>query len=128
MVKMQKLKTKSFEFNVDSVVDLGDVLEITFASGVTYMEVSGVYDPYNNEMFQIEELRRFELFGENGEHQGVHMGYTETHDISAFGGVVKVKIKQEDKLKTEVELLKQQNAILHGAVSELTMIVAMSRV
>lgn len=121
---MQKLKLNNGkEFNTESIIDMGGMLEITFVN-TTYQEVADTYDSYTNTNFDSDALRRFELYSDANELQGAHLGYTETQDISSFNGVVKVKIKQEDPLKTEVELLKHQNEILNGAISELTIIVA----
>ena len=113
------------QFNVEGIIDTFGVLEITFTEGILYADVANVYDPIS-EAFDKEVLRRMEIYNENGELQGTHLGYTETQDISALNGIVKVKIKKEDELKTEVELLKVQNETLNGAISELTMIVAMA--
>lgn len=112
------------ELSIVSIVDNMATLEITFNQGTSYSTISSIYDSFENPNFSKEALRRMEIYNESGELQGVHLGYTETQDISSFNGVVKVKIKQEDPLKTEVELLKHQNEILNGAISELTMIVA----
>lgn len=112
------------QFNVDGIVDSFGILEITFAEGTNYSDVANVYDPIS-ESYNQEYLRRMEVYNEE-QLQGTHLGYTETQDISCLNGVVKVKIKKEDELKTEVELLKQENVTLNGAISELTMIVAMA--
>lgn len=110
------------QFNVAGIVDTFGVLEITFDEETTYAEVAKVYDPIN-ESFSKGSLRRMEIYNEDTL-QGTHLGYTETQDISSLNGVVKVKIKKEDELKTEVELLKAENVILNGAISELTLIMA----
>ena len=114
------------QFNVSGIVDNFGTLEITFAEGTTYEEVSKVYDPISS-TYNQESLRRMEVYSEE-ELQGTHLGYTETHDISCLNGIVKVKIKKEDELKTEVELLKLQNVMLNGALSELSMIVSMGAI
>lgn len=119
-----KIKLENgIQFNVDSIVDTFGVLEITFEEGTTYADVAKVYDPIS-ESFNKDTLRRMEIYNEDAL-QGTHLGYTETQDISSINGVVKVRIKKEDELKTEIELLKTENTTLNGAISELSMIVTM---
>lgn len=116
------------EFYVKSVMDFGNALEITFSEGTSYEEVAMVYDKYNNETFDEENLRRFELYNEQEELQGVHIGYTQTQNISAFNGVVIVKIQKELELKTDVVLLQQENKRLAQYVSDLEITLMMNGV
>lgn len=106
------------EFNVSGIIDIG-YLEITFEEGVTYDEVAKVYDKtYAPLEFSEEALRKFDLYSE-GELQGTHLGYTEPRSISAFNNIVTVRVEKENELKTEVELIKAENARLKEMVDML---------
>lgn len=112
------------EFNITGIVDTFGILEITFAEGTTYADVAEIYDPIS-ELFDKETLRRMEIYNDEDQIQGTHLGYTETEDISSLNGIVRVKIKKEDTLKTEIELLKTQSVTMNGAISELSTIISM---
>lgn len=109
------------EFHVEALIDNSGVLEIEFSPGTTYLDVATAYDPSVSESFSLEALRRFNLIDEKGEVVGTHVGYTEVVNISAFNGVVKVNIKRESELKTEVEGLKEVVAVQDELIASLIM-------
>lgn len=107
------------EFNVERVVDYG-YLEISFLQGTSYDEVARVYDStYSPTDYSVDALRKFDLYSDDGVLQGSHFGYTETRQINALAGNVSVQIDKENELKTEVELLKEENEKLKQAVELL---------
>lgn len=108
------------EFSVETLIDMGGFIEIEFSQGTTYADVAKAYDSYiGGEEYSEEALRRFELHTEEGELIGTHIGYTEVKNISAFNGVVKVQVRKEDELKTEVEELKKSNEVIETLKIEL---------
>lgn len=109
------------EFQVESLIDNNGILEIEFSPGTTYLDVASVYDPSTGESFSLDVLRRFNLIDEKGELVGTHIGYTEVVNISAFNGVIKVHIKRELELKTEVEELKETVAVQDELIASLIM-------
>lgn len=121
MYKMILKNGKSF--NVDSLMDVGGTLEIVFSEGTTYADVASVYDETFSGEYSIDALRRFELIDGKDEIVGVHVGYTEVKNISAFNGVVKVQINKENELKTEVEglkaLIEEQDELIASLVMEV---------
>lgn len=96
------------EFSVESLIDVNGVLEIEFSQGTAYLDVASVYDPISEE-FNEDALRRFELINGKEEIEGIHIGYTEVKNISAFNGVVKVQVAKELELKTDVVQLKKDS-------------------
>lgn len=117
---MKMILNNSIELEVKNIVDtLGD-LEIEFTDGTRYEEISSIYDESIGQAnYSQNALRRFELYSDQGELQGTHLGYSITKNISAFNGVVKVTLQKEDELKTEVETLRADLFIAQAMIEEL---------
>lgn len=111
------------KFKVNTLIDIGGVLEIEFSQGTTYAEVANIYDASLGGEYSEAALRRFELIDEEGQPVGTHLGYTDVVNISAFNGVVKVQVKKELELKTEVEELKklvhEQDELIASLIMEV---------
>lgn len=100
------------------IINYGGELTIEFEEGVTYEDVAPYYDPIMSKTYDEDNLRRFELYSENGGLDGVHLGYTITKNISCLNGVVKVLLEKESELRTEVKSLQKELLTLKTAMKK----------